>query len=48
MNKKKKEEKRKKRGLLNMEEHFEKRKASLQKQYEKNPKNRGKKKFDSN
>lgn len=48
MNKKKKEELRKKRGLLNADEHLQRRKASLLKSYQKNPKNKGKKKFNDN
>jgi hypothetical protein len=47
MNSKKKEEKRKKRGFLSFQEHLEKREDNFQKQYEKNPKNKGKKRFSS-
>lgn len=42
MNSKKKEEKRKKRGLLTFDEHMKQR---LLKNWRKNPKNRGKKPF---
>ncbi len=46
MNTKKKEEKRKKRGLLTMKEHTEKREVSMQKSWEKvNQKNKGKTPF---
>jgi hypothetical protein len=45
MNKKKKELKRKKKGLLTMAEHFEKRKQREDIIYQKNPKNKGKKRF---
>ena len=48
MNKKKKEQKRKARGLLSMDEHFEKRKKRQEEIYQKNSKNNGKKKFGSN
>lgn len=46
MNKKKREEKRKKRGLLTFEEHMIKREEAMQKSFEKSsPKNKGKKPF---
>lgn len=45
MNKKKKEEKRKKRGLLTGYEHREKHKERMLINFQKNPKNKGKKPF---
>lgn len=45
MNSKKKEEKRKKRGLLTFDEHMQRRKEGLLKNWRKNTKNRGKKPF---
>lgn len=46
MNKKKKEENRKKRGLLTMDEHFEKHKNIMHNSWEKSSKkNKGKKRF---
>lgn len=45
MNKKKKEEKRKKRGLLTMDEHLQKRKERSLSIWQKNPKNKNKKPF---
>ena len=47
MNKKKKEEKRIKRGLLTGYEHMQKREDKELKNYQKNGKNKGKKKFGS-
>ncbi len=45
MNSKKKEEKRKKRGLLTFDEHMLRRKERLIKNWRKNPKNKGKHPF---
>lgn len=45
MNKKKKEEKRKKRGLLTFAEHMEKREERMLKGWARNPKNKGKSPF---
>lgn len=47
MNKKKKEEKRIKRGLLSFNEHMEKRKEGMLRSWKKNPKNKGKQPFQS-
>ena len=45
MNKKKQEEKRKRKGLLTTSEHFEKRQERAVSNWQKNPKNKGKKPF---
>lgn len=45
LNSKKKEEKRKKRGLLTFDEHMQRRKEGLLKNWSKNPKNRDKEPF---
>lgn len=47
MNKKKTEQKRKKRGLLTTDEHFQRRAERQLINYQKNPKNKNKKPFTS-